>query len=78
VAYLKKKLLLFVPVITEESGINLCTSRLSCTESNPGPPHYETGAVTLMRELTAQTLQENCKNVCTSRLPGTGSNPEPP
>jgi len=55
-AYLKKKLLHNVPGTTEESDINLCTSRLSGTESNPGPPHYEAGAVTLMRELIAQTL----------------------
>jgi hypothetical protein len=49
-----KKLPLDVSGTTEESGINLCTSRFSGRESNPGPPYYEAGVVTLMRELTAQ------------------------
>jgi hypothetical protein len=54
VAYLKKNLLPDVSGTTKESGIDLCTSCLSGKESNPGPPYYEAGAVTLMRGLTAK------------------------
>ena len=53
VGYLKK-LLLDVSGTTKESGINLCTSRLSGRESNPGSPYDEARAVTHMRGLTAQ------------------------
>jgi len=53
VAYFKTPLF-DVSGTTEESGINLCTSRLSGRESNPGPPYYEASAVTRMRGITAQ------------------------
>jgi hypothetical protein len=55
VAYFKN-LLVDVSGTTSESGINLCTSRLSDRESKPGPPYYGAGAVTLTRGLTAQRL----------------------